>query len=302
MPPRIVVVGSLMMDLVVRAPRLPVPGESLLSHSFQTSPGGKGANQAVAAARLGASVEMVGRVGRDRFGEILRSRLEEAGAGTSHVSIDPEIGTGVAVPIVLDSGDNAILAVPQANLNLGVADIEAARGVITGADMLMLNFESGMEAVEAAARIATGARVPILLNPAPIAPHSPLLLAMAHTLVANEVEAAAIIPEAGGDHARELKDLQRIAPRVVVTLGADGLVGGDLEGTFALPAFPVTPVDSVGAGDAFCAALAVRLCEGAGLREAARFASAAGALATTKEGAQGALPTRPEVEAFLAAC
>ncbi len=302
MPPRIVVVGSLMMDLVVRAPRLPVAGESLLSHSFQTSPGGKGANQAVAAVRLGASVEMVGRVGRDRFGEILRSRLEEAGAGTHHVSTDPEVGTGVAVPIVLDSGENAILAVPQANLNLGVADIEAARGVITGADMLMLNFEAGMEAVEAAARIATGARVPILLNPAPIAPHSPLLLAMAHTLVANEVEAAAIIPEAGGDHARELKDLQRIAPRVVVTLGAGGLVGGDLDGTFVLPAFPVTPVDSVGAGDAFCAALAVRLCEGAGLREAARFASAAGALATTKQGAQGALPTRAEVEAFLAAC
>ena len=121
MPPRIVVVGSLMMDLVVRAPRLPLPGESLLAHSFQTSPGGKGANQAIAAARMGADVAMVGRIGRDRFGEILRTKLEEAGVDTTHISVDPEVGTGVAVPIVLDSGENAILAVPQANMRLGEA-------------------------------------------------------------------------------------------------------------------------------------------------------------------------------------
>ena len=268
-----------MMDLVVRAPRLPLPGESLLSHSFQTSPGGKGANQAVAAARLGASVSMVGCIGKDRFGEILRAKLEDAGADTTHVSVDPETGTGVAVPIVLDNGDNAILAVPQANMNLGVTEIEAAREAITSADMLLLNFEAGMDAVEAAARMASAARVPILLNPAPIAPHDPLLLALARVVVVNEVEAAAIVPEANGNHAQELKDLQRMAPRVVVTLGGEGLMGGDVDGTFAWPAFLVEAVDSVGAGDAFCAALATRLCEGAGLREAARFAAAAGAIA-----------------------
>ena len=289
-----------MMDLVVRAPRLPIPGESLLSHSFETSPGGKGANQAVAAARLGAGVAMVGRIGKDRFGEILRSRLEEAGADTSHVSVDPEVGTGVAVPIVLDDGQNAILAVPQANMRLGVDEIESARAAITSADMLLLNFEAGMDAVEAAARMASSAGVPILLNPAPMTPHSPLLLAMARVLVANEVEAAAVVPEANGNHAQELKDLQRMAPRVVVTLGAEGLLGGDVDGTFSLPAFPVTAVDSVGAGDAFCAALGVRLCEGAALRQAARFASAAGALSVTRAGAQSALPARAEVEAFLA--
>ncbi|MBK6561499.1 MAG: hypothetical protein IPG14_08095 [Dehalococcoidia bacterium] len=118
MKPRVVVVGSLMMDLVVRAPRLPVIGESLLSHSFRTSPGGKGGNQAIAAARLGASVTMIGQVGADRFGEILRERLEAEGVDTRFVSVDPELGTGVAVPIVLDSGENAIFAVPQANLTL----------------------------------------------------------------------------------------------------------------------------------------------------------------------------------------
>ncbi|MBK7726348.1 MAG: hypothetical protein IPI33_14300 [Dehalococcoidia bacterium] len=131
MKPRVVVVGSLMMDLVVRAPRLPVIGESLLSHSFRTSPGGKGGNQAIAAARLGASVTMIGQVGADRFGEILRERLEAEGVDTRFVSVDPELGTGVAVPIVLDSGENAILAVPQANLALSSLLIERARDVIS---------------------------------------------------------------------------------------------------------------------------------------------------------------------------
>ncbi len=140
----------------------------------------------------------------------------------------------------------------------------------------------------------------MLLNPAPIAPHSPLLFALARVLVANEIEAAALVPEAAGNHAQELKDLRRMSPRVVVTLGADGLIGGDIDGTFSIPAFPVAAVDSVGAGDAFCGALAVRLAEGAGLEEAARFAAAAGALAVTKAGAQASLPLRGEVEALLA--
>ena len=300
MPPRIVVVGSLMMDLVVRAPRLPLPGESLLSHSFETSPGGKGANQAVAAARLGADVAMIGRIGRDRFGEILRTKLDEAGVSTVDVSVDPEVGTGVAVPIVLDSGDNAILAVPQANLKLTPREIEAAAGVIRSADLLLLNFEAGMDAVEAAAETATQAGVPILLNPAPVAPHSPELLTKASVLVVNEVEAAAIAQGANGDHAAELAALRRFAPRAVVTLGAGGPVAAEADGGFAFPAFPVTAVDSVGAGDAFCAALGVRLCEGASLFDAARFATAAGALAVTRPGGQSALPSREEVERFLA--
>jgi ribokinase len=185
-------------------------------------------------------------------------------------------------------------------MTLGAAEIEAAQDAITTADMLLLNFEAGMDAVEAAARMASAAGVPVLLNPAPSAPHSPLLLALARVVVVNEIEAAAIVPEAGGNHAQELKDLQRIAPRVVITLGAEGLLAGDIDGTFSLQAFPVRAVDSVGAGDAFCAALGVRLCEGADLREAARFAAAAGALAVTRPGAQSSLPARAEVEAFLA--
>ncbi|MGE3076340.1 MAG: ribokinase [Dehalococcoidia bacterium] len=300
MSPRIVVVGSLMMDLVVRAPRLPHIGESLLSHSFRTSPGGKGANQAIAAARLGATTTMIGRIGKDRFGEILRTGLESAGIDTRFVSVDPEIGTGVAVPIVLDSGENSIFAIPQSNMALAPTDIEVARETIAAADMLMLQFEVGMDATLAAARIARAAGVPVMLNPAPIAQHPPELLRLASIIVANELEAAALAPRAGGDHAKELAALREFAPTAVITLGEAGAIIDDDGGTGAIPAFTVTPVDSVGAGDAFCAAFAVARCEGKSAVEAARFANAAGALAVTAAGAQGSLPTRSEVEAFLA--
>ena len=180
------------------------------------------------------------------------------------------------------------------------APVYLSRQVIRPLSRSLLNFEAGMDAVEAAAETATQAGVPILLNPAPVAPHSPELLTKASVLVVNEVEAAAIAQGANGDHAAELAALRRFAPRAVVTLGAGGLVAADAAESFALPAFPVTAVDSVGAGDAFCAALGVRLCEGAGLFEAARFAAAAGALAVTRSGAQSALPSREEVERFLA--
>jgi len=288
-----------MMDLVVRAPRLPVAGESLLSRSFQTSPGGKGGNQAIAAANLGASVTMIGRIGPDRFGEILRTCLEAAGVDTRFVSMDDEIGTGVAVPIVIDSGENAILTVPQANLALSRDDIEAARDAIAAADMLMVQFEVGMEATLAAMRLAREAGVPVLLNPAPVAEHPAEMPGLASVIVANEIEAAALAPGAGGDHARALAALRRHSAKAVITLGGDGCLVEDGGVVKAVEAFPVDAVDSVGAGDAFCAALAVALCDGANLAEAARFANAAGAIAVTAVGAQSSLPTRMQVEALL---
>ncbi|MBK9546331.1 MAG: ribokinase [Dehalococcoidia bacterium] len=300
MKPRVVVVGSLMMDLVVRAPRLPVIGESLLSHSFRTSPGGKGGNQAIAAARLGASVTMIGQVGADRFGEILRERLEAEGVDTRFVSVDPELGTGVAVPIVLDSGENAILAVPQANLTLSPLLMERARDVISSAGMLLVQFEVNMDATLAAMRLAEAARVPILLNPAPVAPYPPGTLELASVIVANEIEAAALVPSASGDHDAEVEVLRRLSRSAVITLGHDGAVVDDGSGPRSIPPFAVQAVDSVGAGDAFCAGLALSLCEGAPLASAAHFAAAAGAVAVTRAGAQASLPTRQEVEALLA--
>jgi ribokinase len=288
-----------MMDLVVRAPRLPVAGESLLSHSFQTFPGGKGGNQAVAAARLGAEVSMVGRIGPDRFGAILLESLEAAGVDCSNVSVG-ETGTGVAVPIVLDSGENAIFAIPQANLALGADEIESALLVIEGADMLMVQFEVGMEATLAAMRIARHTNVPVMLNPAPIGRFPPEILSLATVIVANEVEAASLVPGAAGDHKAELAGLERHAPSAVITLGQEGAGFRGEDGAFVLqPAFRVEAIDSVGAGDAFCAGLAVALCEGYPFEASVRFGQAAGALAATKPGAQAALPVRAAVEELL---
>lgn len=288
------------MDLVVRAPRLPVLGESLISHSFQTSPGGKGANQAIAAARLGGSVTMIGRVGKDRFGEILRQGLDAAGVDTRFILVDPEIGTGVAVPIVLDSGENAILAVPQVNLAISPADVEVAHEVIARADMLMVQFEVGMDATLAAMRIANASGVPVLLNPAPVANHPSEMPQLASVIVANELEAAALVPGACGDHSKELAGLRQLAPSAVITLGEMGALADAGTGAESIDPFTVRAVDSVGAGDAFCAALAIGMCEGMSLAAAARFGNAAGAIAATGAGAQASLPTRMQVEALLA--
>ena len=288
-----------MMDLVVRAPRLPVLGESLLSDGFRTSPGGKGANQAIAAARLGADVTIVGQVGADRFGEILRTGLDDAGVNTTFLAVDPDVGTGVAVPVVFEDGNNVIFAIPQANLALSAAAVVAARATIESADMLMLQFEVAMEAALAAARVAHAAGVPVLLNPGPVAAHPPELLELAKIIVPNEVEAAALVPAAKGDHALELATLRHTVPSCVLTLGDQGAMFEDGDGPGLVEPFPVAAIDSVGAGDAFCAALAVALCEGSPLAEAVRFANAAGALATTKEGAQGAMPGRDEVQRLL---
>jgi ribokinase len=301
MSARIAVVGSLMMDLVVRVPRLPVAGESLIGQSFELFVGGKGGNQALAAKRAGANhVAMVGRVGADEFGRRIVATLSADGVDCSHVARDGSAGTGVAIPLVLDDGSNSIVAIPQANLAMSAADIVAARDVIAGADMLLVQFEVGMEAVEAAIRLAREAGVRVLLNPAPIAPHPSELLRLPTVLVANEVEAAALVPECGGDHGREAMELLGNGPAaVVVTLGAGGALLARQEGHVFVPPFVVDGVDSVGAGDAFCGALAVALCEGVELEDAVRFASAAGAIAATRAGAAASLPSRGEIEALL---
>lgn len=291
-----------MMDLVVRAPRMAVAGESLIGTGFATFVGGKGANQATAAARLGAEVAMIGKVGDDDFGRSIVAALAAEGVDTSHVSVSREDGTGVAVPIVLDDGQNAIYAMPRANLALSAADIDAAREAIASAAMLVLQFETGMEAIVRAIEAARAARVPVLLNPAPIAPHPAEVLAGADIIVANELEAAALVPAAGGDHGVEAAALAAGGARLaIVTLGEGGAlyVAGEERGH--QPAFAVKAIDSVGAGDAFCGALAIALCEDMPPGEAVRFACAAGALTVTKPGATAGLPIRAEVEALLAA-
>ncbi len=292
------------MDLVVRAPRFPRPGETLIGGPFQTAPGGKGANQAVAAARMGGQVRMVGRVGADDFGESLLAGLARDGVDHRHVRRDPDSASGTATIIVDQSGRNCIVVAPGANARLTVEDVDAAEADIAAARVLLLQLESPLIAVTHAARLARSHGVLVLLNPAPAQPLPPELLASVDILPPNERETASLtgLPVATvADLESAARALQRMGPPVIIlTLGERGalLAHGDQIDRF--PAFAVTPVDTTAAGDAFVGALAVVLAEGRPLPEAVRWGNAAGALATTRPGAQPSLPTRAEVEALLA--
>ncbi len=296
---RVVVVGSLMMDLVVRAPRPALPGESLIGRSFATFVGGKGGNQAAAAARLGAGVAMVGALGADSFGDAILASLAADGIDTAFVRRLEEDGTGVAVPIVFDDGTNLIYALPRANLLLRPAHVEAARPVIERADLLLVQFEVAPEATLAALRIARAAGVTTILNPAPVAPHPPDVFRLADVLVPNEVEAAALSGAAGEPTEVQAAALRALGPRaIIVTLGERGALVLAEGHPSRIPAPRIQAVDTVGAGDAFCGALAVQLARGTPLTDAAAFACRAAALACTRPGAAASLPSSAEVEEF----
>ena len=303
--PNIVVVGSLNMDLVMRAPRLPNPGETVLGGSFDRFPGGKGANQAVAAARLGATVAMVGRVGDDPFGEALRDSLEENRVDHRAVLTDPKYDTGVGMVLVDYAGSNSILVASGANMALTPADVESAEWLIAGADVVVLQLEVPMETVERAADLARGHGALVVLNPAPAQPLSPELLNAVDLLIPNEDEATALTgksvnsKEEARAAARALRDSG--ADTVILTMGGRGALLSDVTGTDLLPALnEVEPVDTTAAGDAFVGGMAVALGEGMSLMDAVGWANIVGGLATLKPGAQPSLPTRDEVEAKTA--
>lgn len=295
---RVVALGSCVVDLVFRMPRLPGRGETLFARSAGIYPGGKGLNQAIAARRLGAETTLIANLGDDLFGHYLLELLSGEGVDTRYVARDAANGTGFAAPVVFDDGENSILSAPQANLALQTALVEAAREAIAAAGALLLQFEAPMEANIAAARIARAAGTRVVLNPAPVVAHPPELLALADVLVVNEVEAAML---AGGTHpAAQARTLLGGRELAVVTLGEQGAVFATASGEAGVvEAFPVQAIDSVGAGDAFCAALAVALCEGQAAGAAVRFAAAAGALAVTVAGAATSLPRREAVDRLL---
>lgn len=295
---RVVALGSCVVDLVFRMPRLPGRGETLFARSAGIYPGGKGLNQAIAARRLGAETTLIANMGDDLFGHYLLELLRGEGVDTRYVARDAANGTGFAAPVVFDDGENSILSAPQANLALQTALVEAAREAIAAAGALLLQFEAPMEANIAAARIARAAGTRVVLNPAPVVAHPPELLALADVLVVNEVEAAML---AGGTHpAAQARTLLGGRELAVVTLGEQGAVFATASGEAGVvEAFPVQAIDSVGAGDAFCAALAVALCEGRTAAAAVRFAAAAGALAVTAAGAATSLPRREAVDRLL---
>lgn len=301
-PPRVVVVGSSNTDFVVRAPTIPSPGETVLGSDFLQAAGGKGANQAVAAARLGADVTFVGRLGADSLGDRALDGLAREGIDTHLIVRDPDRPSGVALIVVSDGGENAIAVAPGANARLSPADVERAREAIAAADALLLQLETPMTSVSRAVRIAAESDTTVILNPAPAAEIDSETLRGVSVLTPNGGEALKLADVSGTgldawrEAARRLHE--RGVPCVAVTMGDAGalLLCDRLD--VRVPGRSVAAVDTTAAGDAFNGALAVALAEGAEWVEAADFANRAAALCTTRPGAQPSLPTREEVEAF----
>jgi len=303
MGPRIIVLGSSNTDMIVKVRRLPRPGETVLGGGFSTAGGGKGANQAVAAARAGGDVVFIGRVGGDPFGEEALRDFEKDGINTEHVVRDETAPSGVALIIVDERGENCIAVAPGANANLSPSDVEAAGEVFGDAAVLLLQLEVPLETVRAAAGTASRNGVRVILNPAPAQSLDDSLLRCVSILTPNESEAefltGASVTDAEGARAAAETLRARGAETVLVTLGARGVYVSDRDFSGVVPGFSVEAVDTTAAGDVFNGALAVALAEGESLPSAARFANAAAALSVTKPGARPSAPSRREIEEFL---
>ena len=305
--PHILVVGSLNMDLVVQMPAIPRPGETLLGGRFATFPGGKGANQAVAAARLGARVTMVGRVGSDAFGEQMLKTVASEGIDTRFIGVDPQNATGVALITVDAQGQNSIAVASGANFALTAEDVRSAWELIPQVDWLVMPLETPLDTVETAAQIAKERGAGVILNPAPAQDLGKQLLQNIDVLIPNESETERLtglkIQNDEDAHSAGAVLLSLGVGSVVLTLGEKGalIVEGEPAGPAyqSIPAFPVQVIDTTAAGDAFVGALATGLGEGLPLNAAVRFASAAAAISVTRVGAQPSLPYRSEVDRFI---
>lgn len=305
--PKVTVLGSANVDLVIRAERMPNRGETLIGDAFDIFTGGKGFNQATAAARLGAEVTLIGRIGDDPFADVLRSAIESEQIDSQFVKTDAESGTGIATIVVEPDGDNSIIVVPRANMRTTPADIDEAKDCIANADVLLLQLETPIDASERAVEIAKASGTIVILDPAPARPLPSSLLSQVDILTPNATEAALLSGhavntlEAGVVTAKALQT--QIAKdghsAVVLTLGEQGVLLCTPTQSTHIPAISVDAVDTTGAGDAFSGALATALASGDDLSEAARFATAAGAAAVTVLGATPSMPTRSKIEAIL---
>ncbi|MBB6176068.1 ribokinase [Anoxybacillus tengchongensis] len=288
--PKITVIGSINMDLVTIATRMPMQGETVLGETFRLIPGGKGANQAVAAARLGADVHLIGAVGTDSFGTLLLQHLEKEEIVVDGVKPVTDVETGVAT-IVISEGDNRIIVVPGANYTLCPDDLERWEEKMATSDICLLQLEIPLPVVERAVAIAKRHGVRVILNPAPAQPLPDTLLDQVDFLTPNEHERDIVL--AG-------RSIKKWTQKFIVTEGKRG-VSFQRHGEWVLiPGFHVPVVDTTGAGDTFNGAFAVALSKGMALEEACRYANAAAALSVTKLGAQTGMPTEKELESFLA--
>jgi ribokinase len=300
----VVVVGSLNVDQVVTVDRHPSPGETLIATSMTLLPGGKGANQAVAAARRGAATVMVGRVGRDQSAEVATRLLVDSGVDVSHVGVS-DLATGLATVTVDASGENTIVVVPGANGGMTAQAVERAAAVLADAAVVVLQGEIPASGIAAAARLAGGR---VVLNLAPVVDLDPAVVRLADPLVVNEHEAALLLAHLSPDAAAPADDtdlapalLAQGIPSVVITLGARGAVVADADGTAVVPSPRVEAVDTSGAGDAFVGALSASLAAGQTLLDGVRHAVRVGAFAVRSAGTQPSYPaladTLPEVTA-----
>jgi ribokinase len=297
----VLVFGSLNMDLVVQTPRLPLPGETLTGERFDTIAGGKGANQAVAVARQQVLTGMVGRVGADAFGQALRQGLMTDGVNVDAVQVDASAHTGIAAIAVADTGENHIVIVPGANGRVGSSDLATLQTLMPQAQLLLLQLEIPISVVIEAAKMAHDAGITVILDPAPVASFQPeSLYPFVDILTPNQVEASQLVGfpvETLEQAAAAIAALQQHGiATVIVKLGEQGVLCGTANEMFHIPAFPVTVVDTVAAGDAFNGGLAAALHDGKPLYEAVEWASATAAISVTQSGAQPSLPTRSQVK------
>ncbi|MBC3934712.1 ribokinase [Undibacterium rugosum] len=305
MKPQICVVGSVNMDLVFRTPRMPAVGETLHGHEFRQIPGGKGANQAVAAARQGADVRFIGAVGDDGFGDFSQQSLSSDGITLTHLSRIPGVATGVAGILVEDNGSNSIVLAAGANASLTPAHIDAAASDIRNAQILLCQLETPLDTVTHAIATAHAAGVKVILNPAPAQDLSPALLAQVDYLILNETEAAqlsgVLVTDTVSAQAASEKLLAMGVGQVLLTMGGHGAQITQAGQSQFIPAIRVDVVDTTAAGDTFVGAFAVGIANGLSLLEASQEAQYTAALTVTKLGAQTSIPKRAEVVAFMAA-
>ena len=301
--PKVVVVGSFMMDLVVKAERRPRKGETLIGDEFGMFIGGKGTNQAIAAARLGAQVHMVGRLGTDLFGDMFISALDKDGINTQFIARDPEVGTGVGTPVIDAQGDNSIIIIPRANMRLSIEDVNKAEEAISEADVLLLQLEVPIPSSQRAAEIARVGGATVILNPAPARELPDDFLRYIDIVTPNETETemltgVEVTDQSGAERAAK-NLLDKGMSAVVLTLGERGALLLTQETTKAIPAYKVEVVDTTAAGDAFCGALATTIAKDEPLEQAVASANAAGAIAVTIMGAEPSMPAQQQLEQFL---
>lgn len=291
---KITVIGSINMDLVTSTTQMPKVGETVIGQSFHTSPGGKGANQAVAAARLGADVTMIGGVGKDSFGQTLVEHLTNQGINTENIMKVKDTSTGIA-SIIVSEADNSIIVVPGANHHITPEVIDKHEDKIIHSDIILLQLEIPLKSVIRAVELAKKHGVRTILNPAPIQKLPKELLEMVDYLTPNEHEQKLLFDSIDGSD----QEIEKYKEKCIVTQGSKGVMIYQNGQKIEIPSIQVEAVDTTGAGDSFNGALATALCDGRDIEEACRFANVIGAISVTKLGAQTGMPTKKEVEEFL---